>query len=480
MILNNADVVILSEGSFGMRTAGAYRLATEIRAAGYQCQVIDFFSQIHINDLVMAVTACVGNKTKIVGLSTTFTYGLNPYATGGSTDYMKRVDKIFKLIKSINPKTKIIAGGANVLALNHQLIDAVATGYADKSFTSYLAWLDNKNPFFTYQTTSSGKVLLDGNAYNGAFDFNSSVIKYDQCDNIFHNESLVLELARGCIFKCSFCNYPLNGKKKNDYVKHKDVLRDELLRNYDQHGTTRYIVADDTHNDTVQKLAMLADIKQSLPFNFEYSAYIRLELLRAHPEQYALLKDAGLVGALFGIESLNYESSKAVGKGLRPERVEEELHKFKSLMPQCATEGSFIAGLPFETKESIIGWSKRLLSADYPLDNFTISPLTIDTSEKKTFKSEFDTNWEKYYTMVDGVWHNGHFDRNWAADLSSEAATKSESIKRPRVGGFAVTVIENLGIQSPGGKQIPSKDVMSTKIMDRLSNYRDKLLLDGE
>jgi hypothetical protein len=476
MIQSDVDIVILSEVSFGMRTAGAYRLATEIRQADYSCQIVDFFSHLQIDDLMFAITACVGKSTKVVGISTTFTHGLNPYQDGDPNRYLKKIDKIFNHIKQINSNTKIVVGGANVLVLNHKLIDVLATGYADKSIVSYLKWLDGKNPFLTYSINANNKIVLDGNTHNTSFNFNSSAIEYIAHDNIIYGESLVLEIARGCIFKCSFCNYPLNGKKKNDYIKHRQTIYNELIKNYYEHGTTNYIIADDTHNDTSVKLAMLADVKQSLPFNFEYTAYIRLELLRAHPEQYTMLKDAGLIGALFGIESLNYESSKAVGKGLRPDKVEDELHKFKALMPQCSTEGSFIAGLPYETTDTITEWSKRLLSLDYPLDNFTISPLTIDTSDKKIFKSEFDLNWQKYYTMDNGVWHNGNFDRKWAASFSSNIAIKCQTIKRNRVGGFAATIIKNLGIPLTDDRRIPESNVISLKVLNKVNNYRNILL----
>jgi hypothetical protein len=145
-------------------------------------------------------------------------------------------------------------------------------------------------------------------------------------------------------------------------------------------------------------------------------------------------------------------------------------------MPQCSTEGSFIAGLPYETTDTIAGWSERLLSPDYPLDSFAISPLTIDISDKKTFKSEFDLNWQKYYTMDDGVWHNGNFDRKWAASFSSDIATKCQTTKRNRVGGFATTIIKNLGIRLADDRRMPESDMLSLRVLDTVNNYRDILL----
>ena len=47
---------------------------------------------------------------------------------------------------------------------------------------------------------------------HGEFDFTRSFTTYEHNDLTFHDVP-ILEVARGCIFKCAFCAYMLNGKK---------------------------------------------------------------------------------------------------------------------------------------------------------------------------------------------------------------------------------------------------------------------------
>ena len=41
-------------------------------------------------------------------------------------------------------------------------------------------------------------------------------MRFEKNDFILPGESLPLELSRGCIFKCRFCQYPNIGKDKDD------------------------------------------------------------------------------------------------------------------------------------------------------------------------------------------------------------------------------------------------------------------------
>jgi hypothetical protein len=134
-----------------------------------------------------------------------------------------------------------------------------------------------------------------------------------------------MEVARGCIFQCAFCNYPLNGKKKFDYVRASNDIRDELLRNYENFGTTRYVFTDDTFNDSVYKLDVLYEALQGLPFQLGFATYIKPELLVRFEDQIDLLVELGLEHPSFGIETLNPESRKSVYKGCTSEEVLEAL-----------------------------------------------------------------------------------------------------------------------------------------------------------
>ena len=69
-------------------------------------------------------------------------------------------------------------------------------------------------------------------------------------------------------------SYDLIGKKMGDYVKQKNLIREELIRNYNEWGTTDYYVADETINDSEEKIDMLLDAVSNLPFKPTFGGFL--------------------------------------------------------------------------------------------------------------------------------------------------------------------------------------------------------------
>ena len=59
------------------------------------------------------------------------------------------------------------------------------------------------------------KIFLRTIQMHGEFDFTRSFTTHEHNDFITPYDVPILEVARGCIFKCAFCAYMLNGKKKS-------------------------------------------------------------------------------------------------------------------------------------------------------------------------------------------------------------------------------------------------------------------------
>ena len=452
------------------RALGAYRIATEIRNAGYTCQVVDFFTKFTDEELDKIISSFVGPETLFVGFSSTFfeyvDEQLDVYQqqlTGKEFQapgeqlfaihypyHRNKMNALFDKIKAINPKVKIVLGGAKTRSLFGPC-DAYAVGYCDKAIVGYMKFLEGKNPFFQYEKVNDQKILFFGENNERNFDFSTTRVEWHETDYIIPGESLPVEIARGCIFKCKFCSYPLNGKNKLDFIKNDNILRDEFLRNYNEFGVTRYIYADDTHNDSIEKLERIHKIVTSLPFEIEYAAYLRHDLIHAHKHTADLLRESGLRSAIFGIETLNHASGKAIGKGLDPEKIKDLLYWLKNdkWKNEVATTSGFIVGLPYDTRETILEWSKWILNPDCPLDSYQFEPLYIADTESrgKIWKSEFELNAEKYGYRVGkyGYWENDDFTSVTAAALAKELVDIGTKTDRNRCAGFPLIMLANLG-----------------------------------
>ena len=386
------------------RAIGAYRIANEIRKSGYTCQVVDLFTEFSEEEMGKIMSTFIGSDTLIVGFSSTFfmysderldrfqksVYGKETQLPGNrliTLNYPYHRDKMelwFDKMKKINPKLKIVLGGSKTNNMMGQC-DAYAIGYCDQAIVDYMKFLEGKNPFFQFEQMNQEQILFFGEKNLGKFDFAESTFEWHSTDYISQGEALPIEIARGCIFRCKFCAYPSNGKKKLDFIKQGSILRDEFLKNYYEKGVTRYMYLDDTHNDSVEKLQQLHKIVTSLPFEIEYSAYLRHDLIYAHKETATLLRESGLRTAIFGIETLNHESGKAIGKGLHPEKTKELLYWLKNDIwkKEVATTSGFIVGLPYDTPDTINEWSKWILDPACPLDSFQFEPLYIANTTKK-------------------------------------------------------------------------------------------------
>jgi len=474
------DVLLFTGSSipYFTRPIGAYRIATELRKHGYTVQVIDMFPYIVNKDpkllfLKQFIDKYVGPNTLWVGFSSTFMYDvaavnkefavndvptLNDLSNTLSVD-TRYLHNIKYYITTRSPKCKLVLGGSKSSAYNVKIIDIYLEGYADSTVIEMTRWIEGKNPFMQTQHVGYGAVgiLHDYKAQN--FDFVNSSTKWHESDHIFPEEALPIEISRGCIFNCSFCSYPLNGKKKTDYIRDPGVLREEFTRNYEQFGTTDYIFADDTHNDSVEKLQFLYDqVYSKLPFRINFYTYLRLDLLHAHPESAVLLKESGLRGAFFGIESMNYESAKAVGKGITPKRIEDTLHRLKEdIWKQDVTlSGGFIIGLPHDTEQTISEWLPRVIQRDFPLDSVNLYPLGLTKlnaeTNRKLWTSDLERNPEKFgYSFPTaekpGHWINDVTGMNFALarEMSEMALGIARLNGKKQNGSFNIPGLLNLG-----------------------------------
>jgi radical SAM superfamily enzyme YgiQ (UPF0313 family) len=394
------------------------------------------------------------------------------------------MNQLFDEFRKINPKIKIVLGGSKTNSASGPC-DAYAIGFCDTAIVDYMKFLQGKNPFFQYEKVNNTQIMFFGSTDPASFNFSESVFEWHKTDHVHYGETVPIEIARGCIFKCKFCAYPLNGKKKLDHIKNDNILKDAFLKNYYEHGITRYLYTDDTHNDSVEKLERLHKVVTSLPFELEYGAYLRHDLLYAHKHTASLLRESGLRSVVFGIETMNHESAKAIGKGPHPEKIKELLYWLKEDVwkNEVATSSGFIIGLPHDTPDTINEWSKWVLDKACPLDGYQFEPLYIlkFLKSSRIYRSEFEMSAEKYGYVLgeNGYWKNEHFDFNSAKKVVESILQKTYNTDRCTMGGFSLMMLCNLGFTPTNliGKSRNEIFALGKKLQPNYVNaYKEKLL----
>lgn len=392
-----------------VRTVAAYQLASWLRKHGYTVKVIDFCHMMTTEELVTITEKYIGPETIAIGVSSTFWQDFEAVL-----NRFLEPTWVLNARKEIESRHKLywlLGGGAATRGRKNNTW-ITFPGYAEDSL---LQWMDNNSSKFRKRDL---------------FDIQTSKNGFVEDDFIRPFEVLPMELGRGCQFKCSFCSFPLIGKKKGTYIRDLELIKAELLENYEKWGLTRYYFVDDTVNESEEKVYAMAELAQSLPFRLEWVGYNRLDLIWSRPGTVKALKDSGLRSAFFGVESFHPEAARAVGKGWMGKKSKDFILELKKEWNDEITwKIALIVGLPGENEESIIethNWCR-----DNEMYEWNFGPLYITRDPGKVWKSQFETEYEKFgYTFANPTtdhWKNEHFTFARAVELSKRLSSEAKA-----------------------------------------------------
>jgi len=449
--------------SSNRRGFGAYRLASEIRKNGYTVLVVDCCAALTMEEYCKIIDAAVNQHTLMIGFSTSwfpakkdgpamlgapdetgkcFNFDLKDnswYYNGLSYNFSKDSIPYTSYIKLKNSNIKVVVGGYNAEQYITDHVDNVFIGFSENQAVDYLNSL-TKGPKRIFNKI----INYDVKSQIGNFDFKTSQTSYADTDSLSYGEVLQFEFARGCIFNCKFCFYPHKNQKTKDYTKYAEVIREELLNNYNRWGLYQYMIMDDTFNDYTEKLEVIRDIIKTLPFKPEFWAYCRIDLFPANPTQPQLLKEIGIKEVFYGLETWNEDTAKAISKGNKNSRKIEGFKLAKECWgDEVSITTNIVVGLPHDTVQSIIDsveWYQQ--EGHKYVDAWYYGLLDIRCPEsqlnlKYKFLSEIEKNLEFYgYSFPDPV----NEPRKWvrsgpgditSAELAHELSLKADKAVRP-------------------------------------------------
>jgi radical SAM superfamily enzyme YgiQ (UPF0313 family) len=473
------------------KAIGAYKIANTLRQQGYSCLVVDHLHAFTLEELKQIINKSVSINTLFVGFSTTFFNStLNSVNSDGSMTYRPVLsgvipqgidfqNELIQYIKTINYNCKIVVGGTKAHAnINDKNIDYSIIGYGEVSILSLANHLKSNTLILNSYKNLHGVTIVD-NRTNEGFDFVNSRFEWQDLD-VGPASVLPLEISRGCIFKCKFCSYPLNGKQNLDFIRHTDILYEELQSSYDKYKVENFYILDDTFNDNEYKLDVLLQAIKRLTFQPKFWAYTRLDLIAQNNSLIDKLYDIGLRGIYFGIETLNKRTGLIIGKGFDRDKQINTITKIRNRFDnKVLMHGSFILGLPEEPIDSMRHTFNQLMDESIPLHTFIFHGLRLSKSESVPFNSELGKNFKDYgYTEINidvnsttVNWRNEHLDHTMAIGLANEfngAAQNSNRLYIPGQLGFS---LKNLGYNDDYISNTKYKELDWTQITIRKDLY---------
>lgn len=362
--------------TFLYRPGGVYKVASILRTLGYKV-LVNHFSTGYTRKGWQEIVKKYASKDLIwVGISTTFlTYPIDMWEQwkvqfDNSEKKFIDIDRYIPFhLNSKNKNKEKIVFDKEILEFLQQIFNVpVVVGGSQLTRNEKINELYSSNKKIIFVPGYGEDILqnLTESLINTGtwIDTRKNVYQFDREkfrrqpyiwtkeDLIEPEENLPLEINRGCAFKCGYCTYDHIGQR--NHYKFPDTLYDEIMKNYNDHGTYSYSMLDDLYNDSNEKVYDLYEnVFKKLPFKIEWSGYVRLDLFWRYPEQIELLQQSGLKACSFGIETLNDRAGKLVGKGLGKDKILSTLKKTMSTWKDSVLGyGLWIAGLPYEPIES--------------------------------------------------------------------------------------------------------------------------------
>jgi radical SAM superfamily enzyme YgiQ (UPF0313 family) len=443
---------------------GAYKLAHVLRKNDYKVLVVNHFSDYDLSELKSIIDIAVSDRTLLVGFSTTFFRNINvdrnpnqptPSYPDLETDTFcpqgKEFEtKLIELLHQRNSKIKILVGGTKVSAYySNRNVQYVCLGYGEVSVLNLADHLFHKKDLKKSYKNVWGITVIDDRLAPD-YKFRHEDMQWLPEDVVNH-KTLPIEIARGCIFQCKFCSYPMNGKQNLDFVKSEQNIFKELQRNYHEFGIENYLMVDDTFNDHPDKLSTMRNIIRQLDFQPKFWGYHRLDLICTRPSTLQILHDIGVRAMYFGIETMHPETAKIIGKGFDRHKQISMLETIRNKYSDISIHGSFIVGLPKESEDDVVITHMQLLSQEIPLHSWQFQGLLLTKKEFQTYNSEFDLNYLKYdYQEQESSgskyinWRNQYFTAARASELAAQFRQESYVSDKLHLSGLLSLIISTM------------------------------------
>lgn len=409
--------LILSENSNGswpylyVRSMGSYELRKRIEQKGYEADVLEWFTHWKESDLKKFIEFFFKNELNpVIALSTPF-YLVDVY----------KIKNVLFWAKSKFPNIKIIHGGSRTF--DEKLSTLIDVFFLGRSMKIFDDWLDNKD--LSLYTLKQNPLVLSNPIFDEKID-NPVLPIFKDSDYLVKQDMAGFEIGVGCKFNCTFCNYELRNAKITKLLDPKELANYfELV--YKKYGVTNFFAADDTINESDEKLEIIAEAISELNYHPKITAFARLDIIsnKNKSHQLKLLEKIKFHSLFFGIESFNPEASKILRKKSGLDDVKYGLRQLKELSPETFTVGGLILGLNKDSRESIYESVDEVIN-DKLLNSIEFYPLHIARATGITgqdYLSEIDKNPEKYNYQVNGIVHFHHKNSvvsnlTWKSDWS--------------------------------------------------------------
>jgi hypothetical protein len=334
------------------RATWPHRIATFLRMNGWDAEVIDFTAFWKLEELQELVRSRASKKTVMFCFGTAFLNPWSPY-----------LNEFIAWLKKAYPDVPVVIGGNNAMVTPAEQVDYWVDSYGENAVLALCKHLVGTlgSPLMTDSAFFGSKKVIRGLHHYPSAPLDNYLIDYEARDFMMPWDCPQIETARGCMFSCSYCNFPIIGQA-NDVSVSKDEFKRQMQTGFEKWGIVNWRVMDETFNDRPEKLQKYADAVDELGYNPWICGFARGDLVVKHRDHWDTYIRLGFLGHSMGIETFNHAAGKLVRKGMDPEKLQEGLLDFQTYTDINAPRRyraniQMICGIPGESEQS---WNESL------------------------------------------------------------------------------------------------------------------------
>ncbi len=266
-----------------------------------------------------------------------------------------------KIIKKINPETKIILGGHHSTFYDREWVnkgaDIVIRREGDITFKETIEALDGGTDLsdvsgITY-STEDGEIRVNPDRELIANLDSLPLAKWELINYRLYNAYLnsngyagVVESSRGCPHPCNFCVSNTMWYMRQRYKSPERVF--EEIARLRKLGITQILISDDNfgENPEIESRIFEKLLQENIDVNF--FAFIRADNVLKHPELFKLAGRAGLRLAAIGYETDEAEALKTMEKGLQNNTLPLDYKRVYEILYDAGVyvSAQFLGGYP--------------------------------------------------------------------------------------------------------------------------------------
>lgn len=342
-----------------------------------------------------------------------------------SPSYKQDVD-FLKEIKNKLPNTTLIVTGDVYRELKEKafkitpFINAILLDFSTDDIIKYIE--NGQGKKINNIIYKLKKEIISGDEIHGYGEFDVPLPRWD----LFHIEKYSFPFSRrkkfatiltdfGCPYDCSFCPISTLGFKLrsiNSIIKELKLLKSLSVN--------ELFIRDQTFGANKKRTIELCQTIIQKGLDFSWTCFSRVDVI--NESILKLMKKAGCHTIIFGIESSNKDILKDYEKNISIQQIKQAISLCNEFKIRIV--GTFILGLPGETKESILKTIKFAKSLDLDYASFNMAAPRFGTKFRKQM---IDKGWvDKNTIEMDSskgkpIWKNQQLSNEEILQLHKKA-----------------------------------------------------------